>query len=113
MNLDMHNLDTSGDARKLHTEMQADAETISNAAQFARNAVYVVYSKLLESGVKPAWVDVSETFDTAFNVGKSMENRIRHEMQLLAASYEERVEALSRRAQLGIASKGPIVTSPH
>lgn len=109
----IQSLDADQDAAQLRREMQVDAEALSHAVQFARNAAFSKLSALTEANISASWVDIAPVFDAALAIGKAMEHQIQNEFKTLAAGYEERLETLNRRARMGIGSKGPIVTSTH
>ena len=109
----IQSLDANQDAAKLQREMQVEAEALSNAVQFARNAAYSKMSTMMEANITPSWVDIAPVYNNALEIGKAMEQQIQEEFKALAAGYEERLETLNRRARMGIGNKGPIVTTTH
>lgn len=97
------------EAEALQSKMNADMETLGNAAQFARNVLFNQYIDGLKDNFRMSDDAIIKSFEEALRIGTMLEDKVKQQFTALATQYQPQMDKLNAQMRLSIGPRPSIV----
>src|SRR5574343_71763 len=97
------------EAEALQSNMNADMETLGNAAQFGRNVLFNQYIEGLKGHFRMSDDAIITSFEEALRIGTMLEDKVKQQFTALATQYQPQMDKLNAQMRLSIGPRPNIV----